>query len=210
MYARSALPPPTHQYFERSEGAVNHAKDSYNYLCWVSSRLDYRSLVYRQSFNLLSTMSSREQRSGHQTGSFGASSAPTTTTSRPTATTPPPAFQLQVLPTQATNTQNAVATVRNTSTPQSTPPVPNNSLSSVSNHSTATTRRKWNDLWIAPNGIAIVAVVLALVFGTGAWAGMNMQIKQAARSLELTVWATCADHEVCIPFSLLVSRGRES
>jgi hypothetical protein len=55
---------------------------------------------------------------------------------------------------------------------------------------------KLNSFWTASNGIGVIAVVLAMAFGIGAWVGMNMQYNQGAKSLELTIWATCADHEV--------------
>ena len=46
------------------------------------------------------------------------------------------------------------------------------------------------------NGIGTITLILAIVFGIGAWAGMNIQISQGGKSIELTIWATCADHEV--------------
>ena len=45
-------------------------------------------------------------------------------------------------------------------------------------------------------GIGMTSLILATIFGIGAWVGMNMQYNQGAQSLELSVWATCADHEV--------------
>ena len=50
----------------------------------------------------------------------------------------------------------------------------------------------------AANGIGTTALIMALVFGTGAWVGMKVQINQGAASLELAIWGTCADHEVNI------------
>lgn len=56
-------------------------------------------------------------------------------------------------------------------------------------------KKWWSEFWNAANGIGVTALVIATVFGIGAWVGMNMQIKQGSQSLELTIWATCADHE---------------
>ena len=54
----------------------------------------------------------------------------------------------------------------------------------------------WTDFWSPSNGLGISAFIMAPVFGVGAWVGMNMQYHQGAKSLELSIWTTCADHEV--------------
>jgi len=46
------------------------------------------------------------------------------------------------------------------------------------------------------NGLGTLALIAAFIFGIGAWVGMNIQINQGGKGLELTIWATCADHEV--------------
>jgi len=44
-------------------------------------------------------------------------------------------------------------------------------------------------------GIGVAALILATIFGIGAWVGMNMQYNQGTKGLELSIWTTCADHE---------------
>lgn len=71
------------------------------------------------------------------------------------------------------------------------------SPSSTSSSIAVAAKKQWTEFWSATNGIGFAALVLAIVFGVGAWVGMNMQYHQGAKSLELTIWTTCADHEVC-------------
>ena len=60
-------------------------------------------------------------------------------------------------------------------------------------------QRQWVDFWNASNGIGVTALIMGLVFGVGAWVGMNMSYHQGAKGLELSIWTTCADHVVgCI------------
>lgn len=68
-------------------------------------------------------------------------------------------------------------------------------------------KTKWHEFWTASNGIGLAAVVLAISFGIGAWMGMNMQYSQGVKSLELTIWTTCVDHEVNKIFQNLLKPG---
>lgn len=92
-------------------------------------------------------------------------------------------------------------------------PSSNNQLSSPQTTLTLL-HQKWQDFCDASNGIGTTALILAVVFGIGAWVGMNMQYNQGSKSLELSIWSTCADHEVRISQlssapSLLSKRRRE-
>jgi hypothetical protein len=60
-----------------------------------------------------------------------------------------------------------------------------------------------NPLWqqllsfcTSERGLGGLALICAVAFGIGAWVGTHMQVKQGAQSLELSIWATCMDHEV--------------
>jgi hypothetical protein len=61
---------------------------------------------------------------------------------------------------------------------------------------TTQVQKSWADLCNGANGLGVTALILGLVFGIGAWVGMNMQYHQGARGLELAIWTTCADHAV--------------
>lgn len=52
-------------------------------------------------------------------------------------------------------------------------------------------REKWADY-----GLGFTALVLATIFGVGAWVRMNMQYYQGAKGLKLAIWTACANHEV--------------
>jgi hypothetical protein len=95
--------------------------------------------------------------------------------------------------TSTTSVEGLHAQISLTATLGQNAPSPD-SISSTTRQQTP--NEKLNSFWTASNGIGVIAVVLAMAFGIGAWVGMNMQYNQGAKSLELTIWATCADHEV--------------
>jgi len=124
-------------------------------------------------------------------------SAVAASVSRP-STTSLPTVLLPGLQTQTANSHASAPALVNPSPGQVQQPVADGTLSVQPRNTTLTPhRRLWDSLLSTPNSTGFMAIILALVFGIGAWAGMNMQIRQAAQNLELTVWATCADHEVC-------------
>jgi hypothetical protein len=46
------------------------------------------------------------------------------------------------------------------------------------------------------SSVTVVALVVVVAFGTGAWLGMNYANKIAAQSYQLSLWGTCYDHDV--------------
>ena len=127
--------------------------------------------------------------------------ATATTTSRytpnppPTVSPPPIPSSITAIPVQNSPTSQAgqLAVI-----PQTQPPNANTQSSHGQQISLPSfqrpTKKWWSEFWNAANGVGVTALVIATVFGVGAWVGMNMQIKQGSQSLELTIWATCADH----------------
>lgn len=120
---------------------------------------------------------------------------------------PAPIQSAIVQPSASSNAATVAASTTPASQSTTTQPVtvsnPNNiptpNLSNVlalSQHTVTTLKGRWEEFWTAANGIAVAGLVLALAFGIGAWTGMNMQYNQGEKSLQLSIWATCADHEV--------------
>lgn len=58
------------------------------------------------------------------------------------------------------------------------------------NRSSSRPEKEWGEY-----GIGVAALILATIFGIGAWVGMNMQYNQGTKGLEPSIWTTCADHE---------------
>jgi|SRR5947207_7897689 len=120
---------------------------------------------------------------------------------RPNHASLPPG-PLQPTVNHALTSKNAVASVTTTTSAKAAAPNVNSGRNGFGNilgiplSITTRPRKRWDDFWNTTNGIGVTALVLALVFCIGAWVGMNMQYNQGAKSLELTIWTTCADHEV--------------
>ena len=116
------------------------------------------------------------------------------------ASRPPGPLQPRV--DHALTSNNAVASITTTAPAGAVAPNVNSGRNGFGNilsiplSITTGLQKRWNEFWNAANGIGVAALVLALVFGIGAWVGMNMQYTQGAKNLELGIWTTCADHEV--------------
>lgn len=111
---------------------------------------------------------------------------------------PLPAAGPSAIPQPSTApTSSQALTVANNAVSIPTPVAAASALALAPN--TTPAQKSWvrDNLLNGANGIGITALILALVFGVGAWVGMNMQYHQGAKGLELSLWTTCADHVVC-------------
>lgn len=53
--------------------------------------------------------------------------------------------------------------------------------------------------WDKTTGASYFALIIAIVFGIGAWVGQNYGFRLAATSNDIGFYALCADHEVRLP-----------
>ena len=86
------------------------------------------------------------------------------------------------------------------SAPGTSPSVSNTNSQNAA-HGAVTTQDplRQTSTWSFTNlSVGCIALLLALVFGIGAWVGQNYANKYAKESYELSLWGLCADHEVGI------------